>query len=256
LIGQAPSAQRLFKKMDEPRIGNNFFDDGSPYLSHPLLTPERTAAEVDKIATMVRSVSGRVLDVGCGFGRHSIEFASRGAEVTGIDPSPAMLSAARSGADAAGYSIEFQGIAADELADVGRYDLAVCLFTTLGQLDRPIADDAPHVEMLRRIRRALKPGGEVVIEVPDRIRVVAGLVADEMLGPTRVTRSFDHATSTIGEQFELGSGEIFNLTYRVFNQAELVDLVQGVGFKVRNVAGHGLVEPPDTVMTLTAVRPT
>ena len=64
-----------------------FFSDGSPYLSHPLLTAERTAAEVDEIERLVGSVSGRVLDVGCGFGRHSIELASRNADVTGIDPS-------------------------------------------------------------------------------------------------------------------------------------------------------------------------
>ena len=65
----------------------NFFDDGSPYLGHPLLTAERTATEIDEVERLTGSVSGRVLDIGCGFGRHSIELASRFADVTGIDPS-------------------------------------------------------------------------------------------------------------------------------------------------------------------------
>ena len=37
----------------------------------------------------------RVLDVGCGFGRHSIELARRGYWVVGVDPSVAMIAAAQ-----------------------------------------------------------------------------------------------------------------------------------------------------------------
>ena len=44
----------------------------------------------------------RVLDVGCGSGRYSVEFARRGALVTGLDMAPAMLDMARSAAAGAG----------------------------------------------------------------------------------------------------------------------------------------------------------
>ena len=49
-----------------------------------------------------------VLDIGCGFGRHSIELARRGGEVMGVDPSTAMIEEATQQADAAGSEIEFQ----------------------------------------------------------------------------------------------------------------------------------------------------
>ena len=60
----------------------NFFEHGSPYLQHPLLTPERTAEEVDFILSILPVEPGdKFLDIGCGFGRHSLELALRGFSV-------------------------------------------------------------------------------------------------------------------------------------------------------------------------------
>ena len=74
----------------------NFFSPGSPYLDHPLLTPERTAAEIDFVLAQTALPPGaRLLDVGCGPGRHSLELARRGYQVMGIDPSGAMIAAAK-----------------------------------------------------------------------------------------------------------------------------------------------------------------
>ena len=112
---------------------NNFFDEGSPYLSHPLLTAERTSSEVDRIIASVPETPSRVLDVGCGFGRHSVEFARRGCAVVGVDPSQAMINAARERADEAGVAIDLRVGTGDSIADVEVFDLAVCLFTSLGQ---------------------------------------------------------------------------------------------------------------------------
>lgn len=234
---------------------NNFFSDGSPYLTHPLLSDERTAAEVDQLESLVGSVSGRILDIGCGFGRHSIELAARRADVTGIDSSPAMIKAARQRATEAGQFVDFQCVAAADLSDVARYDLALCLFTTFGQLDRVSGDDEPHLELLRRTRRALRPGATLVVEVPDRDRAAAALVEDELLGSTHVTRCFDPVTGTIGERFELESGEVFNLAYRVFTKTELVDLLHDGGFDVQRVLDRALVEPPLNFITVIAQRP-
>ena len=49
----------------------------------------------------------RALDVGCGDGVLTCAAASRGARVTGVDPDPAMLSAARAGLERAGVKADF-----------------------------------------------------------------------------------------------------------------------------------------------------
>ena len=97
--------------------------------------------------THLRPPSINLLDIGCGFGRHSIEFGKRGFDVVGFDPSAAMIADANRRlsleerqqetqqiqgrvtfvqADAAGFLTQ-----ADTSA---RFHAAVCLMTTLGQI--------------------------------------------------------------------------------------------------------------------------
>ena len=52
--------------------------------------------------------SKRILDIACGTGRHAIELAKRGYQVTGFDLSEGQLRLAREKAAAAGVSVEFQ----------------------------------------------------------------------------------------------------------------------------------------------------
>lgn len=233
----------------------NFFDGGSPYLGHPLLTADRTAAEIDEVERLTGSVAGRVLDIGCGFGRHSIELASRFADVTGIDPSATMIEAARARAAEANQFADFICMPASEFREIARYDLALCLFTSLGQQKTSHRDDRPHVALLDRAHKALRPGGKLVIELFDKDRAVSSLVETEQLGPTRVTRSFDNRESTITERFKTESGDIYRLIYRVFDKTELADLLHDAGFGVQQVLDRGLVEPPSTMMTFVAERP-
>ena len=52
----------------------------------PTFTTEKNSAEVDFIeSALAIPKGGRILDVACGHGRHSIELAKRGYQVTGID---------------------------------------------------------------------------------------------------------------------------------------------------------------------------
>ncbi|MGH3995293.1 MAG: class I SAM-dependent methyltransferase, partial [Pseudonocardiaceae bacterium] len=52
-------------------------------------TAERTAAEVSYLASVLRAEAPgrRVLDVGCGTGRHAVALAQRGFDVVGVDVS-------------------------------------------------------------------------------------------------------------------------------------------------------------------------
>ena len=64
---------------------------------------EQNRSEADYIQRLFRLAPGaRVLDVPCGGGRHAVELAARGFEVSGVDLSPEFLEAARTAATARG----------------------------------------------------------------------------------------------------------------------------------------------------------
>ena len=108
-----------------------FFGPGSPYLTHPLLTEERTSLEIDRILSWLPVVPETVLDMGCGFGRHAIECARRGIAATGVDPSATLLEAARARADSEGLSIDFVQATGGDFVGDDEFDLGLCMFLSL-----------------------------------------------------------------------------------------------------------------------------
>src|SRR5258705_9797098 len=77
----------------------------------------------------LRPLAGlRLLDIGCGGGLISEPLARLGAAVTGLDPAPENIAAARQHASAHGLGIDYQAGRVEELAEQGRlYDGVVCL---------------------------------------------------------------------------------------------------------------------------------
>lgn len=80
----------------------NFFDGHAPEYMENIFT-KNTLAQVDFLIEELDLTPGQfILDVGCGTGRHAVELAKRGFDVTGVDLSAGMLAQARQAADAAG----------------------------------------------------------------------------------------------------------------------------------------------------------
>lgn len=238
----------------------NFFDDGSPYLSHPLLTPDRTRAEIDRIDELIGGLSddSLILDLGCGFGRHCLELASRGHRAVGLDPSATMIAAANASNSslgaATGGSARFIVASADTTEsglEPASADLALCLFTTFGQRSQSLPPEASTTGLLHAAARFLKPGGWLVVEVPDRARAVTMLAAEEQLGPTTVTRSFDPASGVLSERFETPTNT-FDLAYELFDADHLESLLDDAGFDVADRLDNALVPPPVTFLTRVA----
>jgi len=101
-----------------------------------------------------------VLDVPCGFGRHSVALHAAGYDVTGIDRSSVLLDEARR----RGPGITF--VEADyrslPFADAS-FDTAVNLFSSIGYLG-----DEEDTRVFAEIRRVLRPGGRLVVEAMHR----------------------------------------------------------------------------------------
>jgi SAM-dependent methyltransferase len=102
----------------------------------------------------------RVLDLGCGTGRHMVHLARRGYVVTGVDVSAHMLAQARKKMEAAGFKPELLRIDICELGRIadGTYDAAICMFSTIGI----IRTEEMRLEAVREAVRILKPGGVYV----------------------------------------------------------------------------------------------
>lgn len=235
-----------------------FFDRGSPYLDHPLLTAHRSAAELDRIEELIGPIAGPVVDVGCGFGRHVVELARRGIRAYGLDPSPAMIDGAEARAAELGVAIDVEVGDAETLRAGGRrsgFALALCLFTTLGQRDplEPIdPSDAPERRTLGSIAAALSPGAALVVEVPNRSELADTLVEEETIGPMVVHRHLDRATGVVHERFQLESGDRFLLAYRVFDRTELRGMLVDAGFELEHELDGALAPPPPGFMTAIA----
>ena len=113
--------------------------------------------EEDAIFNLAGDVRGKLLlDLGCGDGAYSLAAFERGARVTGVDISDAMLASARRRATACGASIEWRRAFAESLPfGSGTFD-TVFAVTVLSFIKDPL-----HV--VREISRVLRPGGAFVI---------------------------------------------------------------------------------------------
>ena len=95
-----------------------------------------------------------VIDVGCGTGENSLELASRGLEVLGIDASPRAIDAARAKASERGISAEF--LVADALA-LGALGLRFRTALDCGVFH--VFEDAERPVYVASLASALEPGG-------------------------------------------------------------------------------------------------
>lgn len=152
-----------------------FFDAHAPEYMKNGFT-RHTAAEVNFLVQHLELRPGmRILDVGCGTGRHSVELARRGFDMTGVDLSEAMLAEARKAAESAGVRCQFIQCDAAHYHPDRSYDAAICLcegaFCLVGQGDDPIGRD---LAILRNIAEALLPGGRFMLTALNAARLIRG----------------------------------------------------------------------------------
>jgi SAM-dependent methyltransferase len=103
--------------------------------------------------------SSRILDVGCGTGRHSIELSKRGYSVTGIDLSDSLLAKAREKADRQDLKIDFLKYDARNLPFRNEYDLVIMLCEGAFPL---METDEMNYEILKNATISLKEHGKFI----------------------------------------------------------------------------------------------
>ncbi len=112
-----------------------------------------------------------VLDCACGTGRHAIEFAQWGHEVSACDISGEMLRLARHNASGQGASIDFFEAGLTDIAEKAHgktFDAVVCLGNSLPHL--LTQHDLDHA--IRSIKRVLAPGGVFIAQIRNYQRIL------------------------------------------------------------------------------------
>ncbi len=183
---------------------------------------------------------GRVLDLCCGIGRHALEMTRRGYEMVGLDLGLTML--ARAAEEAEEQSVQITFVHADmrELGYEDEFDGIYCWNTSFGYFD----DEVNHV-VLDRVRRALKRGGQFLLDVTNRDYLARNAPAlswfegdgcvcmDEM--------QFDWVTSRMRVKRTMladdGRSRELEYNIRLYSLHELGKLLHDIGFRVVEVSG-------------------
>lgn len=226
-----------------------FFRGPWEHLQLPGYPEERTRAEVEFMISVLELQPGvRMLDIPCGEGRHSIELARRGFQVTGLDFNPNAIAAAMKRAAEAGVEPFFLTGDMRELDATEEYDAAVCFFGSFGYFS-----DDDNLDFARRVARALRPGGRFLLDLHVTESIYPSFKERDWFWirkepPLRVLeeRRLDLDSGRLESTWTFaGEGETVSrrTSIRVYGYRELQSLLRSAGFSRFQAFETGRMEP-------------
>jgi len=227
-------------EMNSSEIGSHWFEAmadhmGAAYLRYTFTMG--TVQEIDHIVEALKLKPGmKVLDVGCGPGRHAYELARRGIECHGIDISQTFIDVAR---ESAPPGATFERMDARALTFNAEFDAVICLCQGAFGLMTAHGHDR---EVLSGIARSLKPSGAVALSAFNAyfaVKYHEGATFDADSGVA-------HETTDIRNQ--LGEVKAVDLWTGCYTPRELRLMMETVGLSVSSISsvepgGYGY-EPP------------
>ena len=222
---------------------------------------DKSRMEVDFLKKIMKlPARASVLDVPCGDGRLSLEFAKRGHEVEGVDNSSQLLEAARANAQKSKLDITFTQSDMARMDYGSKFDAAVCVWGSLGY-----RTEREDMEFLECVRKALVPGGAFVLEVITteslfkNFQETGWRQAGDILALEK--RAWKPETSRIDCEWLLIKGEKRETKYssiRVYTYREIVAMLWETGFegiKSFNAQGEESKSASEISLNFRARRP-
>jgi SAM-dependent methyltransferase len=193
-----------------------------------------TQAQVDFVESVLRlSPPARILDLACGWGRHSRPLGQRGYDVVGLDLSPAFLRAAGA-AQQSGTSWVRGDMRWLPFASAS-FDVVICLWNSFGYFD-----DAGNRQVVREASRLLVPGGALLLDIPNRDFLLGWRVLGRdwnQEGEAHVLRSrrLDPLSSVLHNETMIlrsdGSSQRYDMHVRCYTFPELRGLLASEGLE-------------------------
>jgi SAM-dependent methyltransferase len=204
-----------------------------------------TVGECDFIEQEVgRNKSLKIIDIGCGTGRHAIELTKRGYKMTGVDLSESQIARAKEKAKEAEITIDFQKHDARALPFKGEFDLAIMLCEGGFPL---METDEMNFEILKNAANVLKNPGKFIFttlnglfplfhSVKEFYESVAKEGAAEYKGCSFDLMTFrDHNTTVIED--DSGNKRELKCNERYYVPCEITWLLKTLRFKKIDIFG-------------------
>lgn len=207
---------------------------GPEYLA---LYPHRDRAEAERAVRLFLEEGGvgegaRLLDVGCGAGRHLAALRRRSVDAVGLDLSAALLEEAR---DSAGSGVSLPLVRGDMRRmpfAAGTFDAVTSFFTSFGYFSQ-----RGDRRTLSEIRRVLRPGGRYLLDFLNAEQVRRELVPEEegTVRGRRVRQTREIRDGHVVKRIEIepgdpgGSAAVFHERVRLYQPGELAEMLRRAG---------------------------
>lgn len=189
----------------------------------------------------------RILDIGCGTGRHSIELAKRGYTVVGIDLSESLLKRAKEKASERKLQIVFQKQDARNLPFLQEFNLIIMICEGAFPL---METDEMNFQILQNAANALLPKGKLIFTTLNALFPLFHSVKDFLDSNTKEgnakcdSLAFDLMTfrehSTISAEDDLGNKKELRCNVRYYAPSEITWLLKTLNFKSVDIYGAKL----------------
>jgi SAM-dependent methyltransferase len=198
---------------------------------------ERTKLEVNGVVRLLGLESTcAILDMPCGYGRHSIELASRSHVVTGADINEVHLRRARKDAAKQGVAISFERHNMLTLPYEEKFDAVINMFYSFGFFET----DEKNLRVIRNFHKALLPGGKFLMHTDVNIpRIQSGDYKTQEVrsliggGRLSIDERFDETTRRIEGHWTIEHGQDRSskgYSVRVYDSEEFVQICLEAGF--------------------------